>query len=125
MIQNLELTEIDELVSYREGSAQYLVKVAKQQVPLCAHFRDSKNLVVFFPGAHALSAPKPKFQRQNYFKNLDCSCVSFFDPTLFLDPELTLGWFQGGGEVSHLERATDIVTTLCDACLTSAPVGQI
>lgn len=60
--------------------------------------KGSKSFVVFTPGAFEKKDSWIRFQRSSYFASIDASCISFFDPTLFLssDNSFKIGWFQGG-----------------------------
>jgi hypothetical protein len=97
------------------ATASRCIEVEGHSMPACFKFHGNRKLVVFFPGAHALNQPKPKFQRSGYFRTLDCNCISLFDPTLFLSEDLHLGWFQGGGRIPHFRRAEVLITTVADA----------
>ncbi len=77
--------------------------------PFSLSFKNSEKIVFFFPGAFDLSQPKPKFQRKNYFEELESTCVSFFDPSLFLSSNLSLGWFQGECQKNYLQLLLKLV----------------
>lgn len=110
----IALSAITSIVARRGAPQEYRVKQDGVDIPLFARFNGSEKLVVFFPGAHDQGQPKPKFQRRSYFDSLDCNCISLFDPTLFLHPDLMLGWFQGGGETYHVERTRDLILNILD-----------
>lgn len=77
--------------------------------PISLNIRESENLVIFFPGAYDTSKPMPRFQRSNYFQELPYSSLSFFDPTLFLSRELSIGWFQGRyNNTTYLDLLSEI-----------------
>lgn len=79
------------------------------------------RLIVFFPGAHELRQSKPKFQRRGHFAALDCQCLSLFDPTLYLQADLSIGWFQGElGGIPHFSRAGDLIEGVADTLGVSA-----
>lgn len=104
------LTEVD----LSEGPASFsrTVRISGYDLPVSTRWTGSDKLAVFFPGAHAISQPKPKFQRRKYFDVLDCNCIGLFDPTLFLQDDLSLGWFQGGRDVPHFERAAELISAI-------------
>lgn len=75
-------------------------------------FSNKKNkIVVFLPGAFNRKNTMPKFQRSGYFSLLDCNCISFFDPSLFLvdDEDFTRAWFIGEKEHSYVETLSEIL----------------
>ncbi|MFQ1063837.1 hypothetical protein [Bordetella trematum] len=74
---------------------EFCVFVKGQIFPCAWNITGHEKTVLFFPGATRTDAVKPIFQRSSYFNELPYNCVSFFDPTLLLSKELTLGWFQG------------------------------
>lgn len=68
----------------------------------------SDKLVVFFPGAYKKDLERPKFQRSSYSNKLDYNCLYLFDPTLFLNDELTLGWFTGTEDLNYTTLLNEI-----------------
>lgn len=77
--------------------------------PFSLSLKKSEKFVVFLPGAFNINEPKPKFQRKSYFKDLSYTCLSCFDPTLFMDPNLSLGWFQGNKNNFYIEYLTSLL----------------
>lgn len=71
----------------------------------------SDGIVFFFPGAFNRNNPMPKFQRSSFFPSLEFSCISFFDPTLFLtdDDKFTRAWFVGDNDNWYINHLTHIV----------------
>lgn len=55
----------------------------------------SPKLLVFLPGASNRGKIGPVFQRQTWAEEFpDCDVIAFADPTLQLDPDISIGWFQ-------------------------------
>lgn len=116
-MKNIELSSFIDGLSGRnvKGGGESLscsVSIEGYGIPITMKLQRSDKLVVFFPGAHAIGHVKPKFQRRKYFDELPYNCVSLFDPTLFLEEDLSLGWFQGGGEIPHFERVKILLVEL-------------
>lgn len=60
------------------------------------HITQSSTLFVIFHGAVRISVDTyPRFDRVTTMKKNGNSFVSFADPTLVIDPEITLGWYIG------------------------------
>lgn len=77
--------------------------------PISINLKDSDKLVVFFPGAFDRSKDIPKFQRESYFDHLPYSCISLFDPTLFLGENIGSGWFQGDKSQFYAELLSEVI----------------
>lgn len=79
--------------------------------------KDCSELVVFFPGAFNREKNTiPKFLRSTYSKKIKRNTITLFDPTLFLDSEIGIGWFQGTINQDYTELLlmilTEIINTL-------------
>ncbi|WP_427028349.1 hypothetical protein [Halomonas sp. H2] len=75
---------------------------------------ESDGIVFFLPGAFDRKNSMPKFQRSSYFSSLNCNCISFFDPTLFLtdDDKFTRAWFVGDDKNWYVNHIAHIVSSI-------------
>lgn len=72
--------------------------------------RGSRILRVVMHGAVVRSRDRyPRFDRVSTSLNSGDSFISFADPTLTIDPDLTLGWFTGTREWDPLPTMIDVV----------------
>lgn len=100
------------MVHYKVAENQVIdVLITKKGVcfPVSLSYKDSRDIMFFFPGAYDNTKTKPKFQRKGYFKELSCTAISFFDPTLFLSTELISTWFQGEKDKDYIVLLEEII----------------
>ncbi|MDM1335741.1 hypothetical protein HXZ93_06790 [Acinetobacter pseudolwoffii] len=75
----------------------------------------SNKLIVFLPGAFNKNlSNEVKFQRSSYFSELSENCISFFDPTLFLNNDIGIGWFQGEKNKDYIVFVAKILLFIVD-----------
>nr|WP_128082711.1 DUF6270 domain-containing protein [Cellulosimicrobium sp. MM] len=93
-----------------------------------AGIRTSERLTVGFHGAADRGTTEyPYFERMASRKDSPWSFVLFSDPTLTIDPELTLGWFLGTAEhdlVDVIQRVVEKVAAVSGARSTAITGGS-
>lgn len=100
---------------FPEGAVSILgnIPIDMQFVPK----KRSKTLVVCFHAALIGEINFPFLSGAGIFADLDVSRLSISDPSLYLDTELTLGWFAGNTYMSNLQtRLRKIVKQAMRAC---------
>lgn len=81
-----------------------------------ARIRPSKRLRVIMHGAVVRTRDRyPRFDRVTTSVRSDDSFVSFADPTLTLDPELTLGWYTGSSEWDPAPTMLEVIERAVEA----------
>lgn len=92
--------ELDDQLFAGDGApATYAVPITDgPPLRFAARIRKSRRLRIVMHGAVVRARDRyPRFDRVGTSIASDDSFVSFADPTLTLDPDLTLGWFTGSG----------------------------
>ena len=75
----------------------------------------SRQAVVFGTGHLTISREEwPFFSRQSWMNEIPCSCIYYFDPTLYLGP-IELAWCYGTNERWYLREIADILEILLKA----------
>lgn len=57
--------------------------------------KDSDTLVVLLPGAYERSKGPVQYQRYSWSEDFRCNVLAISDPTISVNNDLSLGWFQG------------------------------
>lgn len=84
--------------------------------PFCIKLnKNSKKLVIFLPGAfNRETSNEVKFQRSTYFSEIEHNCIALFDPTLFLNNDISIGWFQGEDSKDYLVFLIGIISKIIE-----------
>ncbi|XID75579.1 hypothetical protein ACF3NA_03305 [Alkanindiges sp. WGS2144] len=107
------IQNFDSVLSHGSSSGKdYIFSYANQTIPLSLSIKESNKLVIFLPGAFDLSQNLPKFQRKSYFAELPYNLISIFDPTLIMNPNLSIGWFQGDKNTDLFSIVYPILSSL-------------
>ncbi|WP_313661941.1 DUF6270 domain-containing protein [Cellulosimicrobium cellulans] len=108
--------------------ALYPIVVDSLTLWAAAGIRTSERLTVGFHGAADRGTTEyPYFERMASRKDSPWSFVLFSDPTLTMDPELTLGWFLGTAEhdlVDVIHQVVDKVAVVSGARSTAITGGS-
>lgn len=75
--------------------------------------KPNNNLIVFGQGAVDRSKVFPNFQRISWINDLDDNIIITNDPTLKLDSDLQLGWFQYSSKVNYFFRFAEMLKKVC------------
>lgn len=74
------------------------------------------NLIVFGAGAFERSGPKkldpPVFRRHSWDRNFEESVLFYNDPTIYLDPNMRVGWGVGTPDNYYLEVMAKIIENI-------------
>lgn len=71
--------------------------------PFYVDYKYKSKWLLILPGAIDRSRKNiPVFQRSSYSAELDCNVISLFDPTLFFDKDISIGWFIGDSEYHYV-----------------------
>lgn len=110
-MEELELTEfpLDELfaleVYHNHVKYEFLVRFAS----------DNQNMVCFGSGAYDPAILKPPiYRRHSWQGEFKESVIYYNDPTLYLDPELRLGWGMGKNDEWYMLVIADIIRILAN-----------
>ena len=109
------LTSFNDKSSLVYGEDNELFIVKKGVVfPLKVYLeKNCDELVIFFPGAFNREKNTiPKYLRSTYSKMIKRNTIILFDPTLFLDSEIGIGWFQGKVENDYTQLLEIILTEI-------------
>ncbi len=79
----------------KSGPATYTATMKSLRFHFFANITDSDTLTVLLPGAINREKGLIDFQRHSWAKELGTSVVSFSDPTIRADNDISIGWFQG------------------------------
>lgn len=63
--------------------------------PFWWNLTGSSEWTLFTPGRFDRAKPVPAFQRSSYAESIDQNVVSMFDPMLFMNRDISLGWYVG------------------------------
>jgi hypothetical protein len=113
--QSLSLAQFANLSPKELDGRVVLVEDESGHVPCKIKLRPrSGRLFVMFNGAvtNRSTVKLPVFARWNWGKVLDGHVLSVCDPTLYLDDELTLGWFLGTRQHDPMLMSLRIVDAL-------------
>lgn len=79
--------------------------LTNQKIPIDFFHDDvgSDTLVVFFHGAVRKGETGPWFVGESAVKGLNANRLSISDPSLYLDDDLTLGWFIGSNRQNDMQ----------------------
>lgn len=73
----------------------------------------SKGLICFGSGLIDQKTKKlPRFQRYRWKDKFEESIIYYNDPTLYLNPELEVGWFIGSEDDWYLEKLSKIIKNI-------------
>ena len=79
-----------------EGKYTYSYCIKETELNFYSHFKPkSKSLTIMLPGAVNRSKTIYNYQRHSWSDEIDGSVISFLDPTVASDNDITIGWFQG------------------------------
>jgi hypothetical protein len=108
-MEELELAEfpLDELfaleVHHNHVKYEFLVRFAS----------DNQKMICFGSGAYDPALIKPPiYRRHSWQDEFEESVIYYNDPTLYLDPELRLGWGMGKNDEWYLLVIADIIRIL-------------
>ncbi|SFJ97727.1 Heparinase II/III N-terminus [Desulfomicrobium apsheronum] len=77
---------------------------------------NSKKMAVFLPGATSRKHGEYDFQRYSWGRQLvDFDCIFFSDPSIKIDNDLTLGWFQYAEDNYGIEALKNVLDALLKA----------
>ncbi len=69
----------------------------------------SDTLLVLLPGASDRKKGDIDFQRHSWSKDIRCSVLSFSDPTLSTENDISLGWFQYRSGTDAISRLSHLI----------------
>jgi len=99
----------------RSPRSVHVVNVGPLALPARVHLADSSDLVVVLHGAlNRLKTELPRFERIRSLGELGVNVMAVADPTLDLDPSLTLGWYLGSRNVDLAPVVGQIVNRFVD-----------
>lgn len=75
---------------------------------------DNKKLTIMLPGAVNRSKTIHNFQRHSWSNDIDGSVISFLDPTVHADNNVSIGWFQGNKENYAIPVLIKIIRKILD-----------
>jgi hypothetical protein len=79
-----------------ERRSTHVLELGPIALPMLFHQGDTDSLVVVLHGALNRAKTKlPRFERVRSLTGIGANVLAFGDPTLDLDPSLTLGWYLG------------------------------
>ncbi|MHA7155899.1 hypothetical protein [Arthrobacter sp. TMN-50] len=71
--------------------------------PFWWNLTGAEEWTFFTPGRFDRSKPVPAFQRSSYAESMDQNVVSMFDPMLFMNRDISLGWYVGNRSHHYAE----------------------
>ncbi|MCV3341157.1 hypothetical protein L8T89_01895 [Campylobacter lari] len=72
--------------------------------PIYIDYKHKSKWLLLLPGAIDRNKKNiPLFQRSSYSAELDCNVICLFDPTLFFDKDISIGWFIGDTEYHYAD----------------------
>ncbi|MBG6218712.1 hypothetical protein IWX75_003199 [Arthrobacter sp. CAN_A6] len=71
--------------------------------PFWWNLTESREWTLFTPGRFDRAKPVPAFQRSSYATSMDQNVVSMFDPMLFMNKDISLGWYVGNRSHHYAE----------------------
>lgn len=96
-----------------EGKYTYQYLLESLNFIFYAHFKkNSQKLTIFLPGATNRKQTIHNFQRFSWSDDVEGSIVSFLDPTITLDNEINIGWFQGKYDHYAIPMLVDFIKEL-------------
>ena len=87
-----------------------VVNAGPLALPARIHIADSPHLVVALHGAlNRLKTELPRFERTRSLADLGVNVMAFADPTLDLDPSLSLGWYLGTRNIDLVPVIAEVI----------------
>lgn len=102
------------LEKIKEGEFIYRFNEYPLPINLFLSFKSAElPLIVFGQGMQNRDKPLPYFQRMSWRSQLECNCLFISDPTLSIDPSISLGWCLGTHEWHALPAIVRIIKNIC------------
>jgi pimeloyl-ACP methyl ester carboxylesterase len=106
----------DEAPRVRSPRSVHVFETAGLAMPMLLQRGEGDTLVVTLHGAlNRARTVLPRFERVRSISELGLNVLAIGDPTLDLDPSLTLGWYLGSREVDLHARIAEVVSSFSDA----------
>lgn len=98
--------------------AIYEITIQGVKYEILIHYKpESKHAVVL--GTPALvNRPEcrlPVFSRRTWSREINATCIYYFDPTLYRSEEITLCWYYGSNDDWYLEKIARIIEVILNA----------
>ncbi|MHA7271801.1 hypothetical protein ACX80Z_00045 [Arthrobacter sp. TMT4-20] len=91
----------------RKGS--FFISYRNVLFPFWWNLTGSQDWTLFTPGRFDRAKPVPAFQRSSYAESMDHNVVSMFDPMLFMNRDINLGWYVGNRSHHYAEWLSILV----------------
>jgi predicted esterase YcpF (UPF0227 family) len=105
LIPNIE----HRVLNIGEGEKTYSQKVNGLDFNFYVNCKADKKLIVMLPGTVHREKGIYNFQRYTWSNELDASVMIFLDPTITVENNLSIGWFQGTEKKYALPKVITII----------------
>ena len=96
-----------------EGEYTYAYLFKNLRLNFYGHIKkNSKKLTIMLPGAVNRSKTIYNFQRHSWSDDVEGSVISFLDPTVSEQNDITIGWFQGDKDIYAVPVLIDFIKTI-------------
>lgn len=96
-----------------EGKYTYAYLFQNLRLNFYGHIKKTtKKLTIMLPGAVNRSKNISNFQRHSWSNQIDGSVISFLDPTVSNQNDITIGWFQGDKDIYAIPVLIDFIKTV-------------
>lgn len=96
----------------KDGASTYMVEIKGLKFHFYANMAGSKPLKLLLPGAINREKGLVDFQRHSWAKDLGGNVISFSDPTISADNDISIGWFQGREESFAVDSLEQIIAAI-------------
>jgi len=96
----------------KDGKATYSVALRGLQFHFFANVVGSDALTILLPGAINREKGLIDFQRHSWAQDFGTSVISFSDPTINIENDISIGWFQGNEDEFGVDLLAQIIAGL-------------
>ena len=95
LIPNIIHNTLNDNYRLKESEFTYEAGLKNTIFNFYLNYKPGEKLIIALPGATDRTKPFYNFQRYSWSQNFNYSFMSFLDPTIQINNELSIGWFQG------------------------------
>ncbi|AVJ28003.1 YqiA/YcfP family alpha/beta fold hydrolase [Achromobacter spanius] len=94
------------------GPATYTIERNGLKFHFYANISRAHDLTVLLPGAINREKGLVDFQRHSWAKELGTNVISFSDPTILHENDISIGWFQGNENAFAIDLLAELIDSL-------------
>lgn len=111
-VPHFSFDDNEEAFKLKPGAATYSAEIGGLRFYFYANVVESRDLTILLPGAINREKGLVDFQRHSWAKELGTSVISFSDPTITADNDISIGWFQGNENSYAVNLLAEIMESI-------------